>query len=1371
MQKLKEKKGITLIALIVTIVVLIILAGITISAIMGNNGIITKAQYAANETTKASILEEINRTWLELMTGTDFLQLKVEKQAERFQTELRGEDEFATATVDETDDTKINVSYKGIETVIDTQGGTKDWIDNGGNTGGGSNGGGNTGTGTGGSSGSNTNLNSYTIKFNTNGGTSVASQIVGYGKIATMPSNPSKENYQFSGWYTDKELSSKFSFSTPITTNVTLFAKWTKELDQDNFTWLSSTSGATITGFSNSGSQKYNSGSITEIVIPSTYNGVNVTKIGSNAFAGYTKVTKVVIPDNVTVISNGAFSGDTGITDLTLPINLNPNSTNNDAFKGCTAITRFNFTKGAGETQGVGINYDTNSVQNTPWYISRNNQLELDFENGIESIGNYMFYNCTGVKNMAFAETLKKFGNYSFYNCKNLVGDFTIFGNIEEIGNSAFYSCTGLDGSSDFRSLKKLGNNAFQGCTGLTYSLNFPNLTEIGSYAFYGCSKIDGTLTIPNTVTTLKEYTFYNCTGIEKLVIGNSVTSLGEGTFAGCTNITNLTMPISLNAVASSNPAFANCSKIRTFTFTGGDGTGYNYSTSQGGAYYQYTPWYYAKDSSFVVNLENGVARVGNYMFYNCIGLEEANFPTTLTSIGVSAFDGCKNAWGTDLKFTNITEIGSSAFNNCPGITIDGTTLSKVTTIGSYAFYNLKGITGEVNLNSVVSIENDAFRGCSEITKVVLGEKTTKIIERAFRDCSKLAEITVPISLNVVVNTTPDEPFYNCTKVTKVNFTKGTGVGADYTGKYTYTPWYESRNNTIEVTMEEGITSIGSYMFRDCTGITTLNIPSTVTSIGTNTFYGCNNWISTVNLKQFDSDIGSYAFYNCKKITGGLELSENIKQIGDYTFYNCNLLSGELVMSDDVTSIGQYAFSGCTGMTGKLTIPSKMTTINYNTFEACGISQLEIKANITKIVERAFRYCNKLSEITVPISLNVVVNTPPDEPFYNCTKVTKVNFTKGTGVGADYTGKYTYTPWYESRNNTIEVTMEEGITSIGSYMFRDCTGITTLNIPSTVTSIGTNAFYGCSNWSSEVNLKQFDSIGSYAFYNCQKITGDFTISNKLNFIGEGTFYNCQGLKGSIVIPESVYRIYNSTFYNCTGLTSVELPVTILASIGSNAFYNCTNLGKVNVPYQATIGDNAFYNVTEIHYDGKSSGSPWGAKKVSFCQNSTFTTTKAATCQTRGSGYYNCDLLGERVDVTLVELNHTPNYVNDVCSICGYKRRWKNTSNGDSYKFVQNGGTWTSNNKGVAFSTATSTWTANLEEAETYTLKYKVSSEQDNDVFTLTLDGKELISTSGNGSEVTLKLELTAGEHILVATYTKDSSNNGYDDKAYVVLEK
>ena len=371
--------------------------------------------------------------------------------------------------------------------------------------------------------------------------------------------------------------------------------------------------------------------------------------------------------------------------------------------------------------------------------------------------------------------------------------------------------------------------------------------------------------------------------------------------------------------------------------------------------------------------------------------------------------------------------------------------------------------------------------------------------------------------------------------------------------------------------------------------------------------------------------------------------------------------------------------------------------------------------------------------------------------------------------------------------------MEEGITSIGDNTFNGCTGLTILNIPNTITKIGTSAFYGCSKWNNEINIKQFTNIGSYAFYNCSAISAVWELSDKITYIGESTFYNCQNITGKLIINENITSINNTAFYqcqglteitttdqlrtigtgafrNCTGLTTAKLSNSI-GTIGSEAFYNCTNLEKTVVPYQATIGSNAFYNVTEIHYDGTSTGSPWGAKKVSKCQDVTFTTTKAATCQTRGAGYYTCTEIGGKVNVILVELNHTPNYVNNVCSICGYKRRWTNTANGDSYKFVQNGGTWTSNNKGVAFSTATSTWTANLEEAETYVLKYKVSSEKDNDVFTLTLDGNNLVTASGNGSEVTLKLDLTAGAHTLVATYTKDSSNNGYDDMAYVVLEK
>ena len=231
-----------------------------------------------------------------------------------------------------------------------------------------------------------------------------------------------------------------------------------------------------------------------------------------------------------------------------------------------------------------------------------------------------------------------------------------------------------------------------------------------------------------------------------------------------------------------------------------------------------------------------------------------------------------------------------------------------------------------------------------------------------------------------------------------------------------------------------------------------------------------------------------------------------------------------------------------------------------------------------------------------------------------------------------------------------------------------------------------------------------------------------------------------------------------------------MPNTI-SQIGSYAFNNCVKLGSIVVPYQATIGEKAFYAVKEIHYDGKSSGSPWGASKVTKCNNVTFTTTKAVTCQTRGSGYYDCDVLGGRVNVTLIELNHTPNFVNDVCTICGYKRRWENTANGDTFKFTRNGATWTSNNRGVPLSTAMSTWEANLEEAEVYTLKYRVSSEQDKDILKITLDGETIVTASGNGSEVTIQLNLSKGKHALVATYEKDSLNDSNNDNAYIVLYK
>lgn len=70
---------------------------------------------------------------------------------------------------------------------------------------------------------------SYTIKFNSNGGSSVSSQTVVRGKTASEPAVPTKDGYIFDGWYTDSGLASKYDFDTAVTKTVTLYAKWLED--------------------------------------------------------------------------------------------------------------------------------------------------------------------------------------------------------------------------------------------------------------------------------------------------------------------------------------------------------------------------------------------------------------------------------------------------------------------------------------------------------------------------------------------------------------------------------------------------------------------------------------------------------------------------------------------------------------------------------------------------------------------------------------------------------------------------------------------------------------------------------------------------------------------------------------------------------------------------------------------------------------------------------------------------------------------------------------------------------------------------------------------------------------------------------------
>ena len=135
------------------------------------------------------------------------------------------------------------------------------------------------------------------------------------------------------------------------------------------------------------------------------------------------------------------------------------------------------------------------------------------------------------------------------------------------------------------------------------------------------------------------------------------------------------------------------------------------------------------------------------------------------------------------------------------------------------------------------------------------------------------------------------------------------------------------------------------------------------------------------------------------------------------------------------------------------------------------------------------------------------------------------------------------------------------VTSIGDYAFYDCSGLTSVTIPSSVTSIGGYAFYNCSGLTSVTIPSSVTSIGGSVFYGCRGLT-EVTIPSSVTSIGDYAFYDCSGLT-AVTISEGVTSIGKEAFFWCDGLKSVTIPSSV-TSIGDYAFYDCDMLATVYV---------------------------------------------------------------------------------------------------------------------------------------------------------------------------------------------------------------
>ena len=936
---------------------------------------------------------------------------------------------------------------------------------------------------------------------------------------------------------------------------------------------------------------------LTEIIFPES-----LTRIGAYAFAGIGTLESIVLPENLNTIGSSAFSG-TGIQTLKLPKNVT--TLGNGAWMNCAALREVQWDAAV-----------TKIPASTFEHCTALTQIELP--DGTVEIGARAFSGNESLTNVTLPRTVRRIESAAFEGCSALT-DILLWPDVEEIAADAFANCENLTirgwkGSAAEKAATSQGVNFAAADQEISYTLNAAQ----DGYLVSGCDENAVLLVLPAVhdglpVVGTAENAFANCKYLQEVrVEAESVyLQVCDGILMDATGKTLLLYParragadlvIDENVTAIADYAFAYCQHLRSITIgtqveTIGDhafdavndalclvvqdGSPAQLWASAHGVRYA------SESTSFSYRLEGDKAYITGYTGT----LPDVVVPAVIDGYPVYAIENLRSPILTHVVVSEgIEVIGDSAFKAYFDYekgyirTLVSVSLPQsLKIISDDGFWGQENLQ-EITLGSVVEIGQSAFGSCTMLKQITLPDTLTTIGWRAF-ESSGLTSLTIPVN----VTSLGDSFITDCSALTSLYVAEGNptyemedGLLYDIPAK---TLRYALPDVSGDVVIRDGTVRIGDDVFKEH-AITSVQLPDSLQKIGNCAFQFCKE-LKEITFPEGLITIDGLAFAYCTQLEN-VVLPEGLKSLGDSAFRSCDSLT-EITVPEGITFMSG-TFATCYSLR-TVNLPSGLTHMMNGVVEGCrSLETLHLPA---KLADISGEWPSKLKTITTAfgsvryVSEDGILYDTQDNSilFVNASITGNVTVRDGiTTIGAGA---------FKGRKGLTSVTLPESCTVIDSYAFENCTALTDINFPEKLELIGRNAFYNSGITSLKLSQPGLH-VGSFAFTDCHQLKSVEITSTDFDLM-EWAFARCENLE-TVILPPQVFRMEGGCFTECTSLTTVVLPKNItfvhgfkgctslktieipdsVTSIGYEAFANCKSLESIHLPDGVTnIGDLAF----------------------------------------------------------------------------------------------------------------------------------------------------------------------------------------------------